>query len=92
MNSKLTKPSTSNQIQQANNPLICSLNNDNQFNDTFTPSSVLISLRNKLSKNKELRDFASGLTGGVLATTTLHPLDVLKIRLAGINNFYEFQL
>lgn len=75
MNSKLN-PSTSN--QQAKSPLINSLNNDKQL----TPFSLLIAVRSKLSQNHKLRDFTSGLTGGILSTTILHPLDVLKIRLA----------
>lgn len=48
--------------------------------------SLFYSFQVKLSNNRNLRDFVSGLTGGVLATTTLHPLDVLKIRLAGLFN------
>lgn len=61
------------------------LNSNSCINNlTNDQRSLFNSFRNKLSQNSELRDFVSGLTGGVLATTTLHPLDVLKIRLAGL--------
>lgn len=59
-----------------NSSCVKSLTNDQQ--------SLFANFRTRLVQNKELNDFVSGVTGGVVATTTLHPLDVLKIRLAGM--------
>lgn len=50
---------------------------------TSDQQSMFASFKRGLGQNPELLDFVSGVSGGVLATTTLHPLDVLKIRLAG---------
>lgn len=51
---------------------------------TTDQQTLFANFRTRLAQNKELNDFVSGVTGGVVATTTLHPLDVLKIRLAGM--------
>ena len=50
---------------------------------TSGQQSLFAAFKSRLAQNPELLDFVSGVSGGVLATTTLHPLDVLKIRLAG---------
>lgn len=52
--------------------------------------AMLKSFKEQFAKNPELLDFVAGISGGLLATTTLHPLDVLKIRLAGTSIHFLF--